>query len=214
MTKRVRLAVGRECVVYTEETPCDVNSQFQDGSFTYCVNTGQMGLKAYVRVPLKLFRFAFPDFKTFEIIVCDRPTGSNVEAVKQVFFNGEGLWIQGEPESWFTKETLEAIRKCMGLLREHRDAITSDDVEPFVPTLVGGVFANRFGSGRKVVWTLYNANPLTVRRPVLEVEHIKGARYLDLWNGREIRPRVEGGRAIISLTIGPHDVGMVARIAP
>ncbi len=212
LTRKVRLAVPRECVVYTEETPCDVNSQFQDGSFTYCVNSGQGWLRAYAPVPLKLFRFAFPDFKTFEIIVCDRPTGSNVEAVKQVFFNGEGLWIQGEPESWFTKGTREAIRKCMGLLRRHKGAIASDDVEPFVPTLVGGVFANEFRGRRETVWTLYNANPLTVRGPVLSVRHVRGARYFDLWRGRELKPKIEGGRAVLSLEIGPHDVGMVAQV--
>jgi len=204
--------VPKECVVYTEETPCDLNSQFQDGSFTYCVNAGQGWLRPYLPVALKLFRFAFPDFKTFEIITCDRPTGSNVEAVKQVFFNGEGLWIQGEPEGWFTKETLEAIRRCMGLLREHREAIAGDEVEPFIPTLVGGVFANEFRGRRETVWTLYNSNPLTVRGPVLEVRHVGGARYFDLWRGRELRPRVVGGKALISLELGPHDVGMVAQV--
>jgi len=208
LTRRVRLAVSPESVVYTEETPCDVNSQFQDGSFTYCVRRGQV---SSLEVPLKLFRFAFPDFKTFEIIACDRPTGSNVEAVKQVFFNGEGLWLQGEPNAWFTPATLQAIRKCMGLLREHRAAFTSDDVEPLVPTLVGGVFANRFRAPDETVWTLYNANPLTVRGPVLSVRHEPRARYLDLWNARELEPRVADGEAVISLEIGPHDVGMVAR---
>jgi len=211
LTRRIRLALPSKCVVYTEETPCDVNSQCQDGSFTYCVNAGQTWLRPYLEVPLKLFRFAFPDFKTFEIITCDRPTGSNVEAVKQVFFNGEGLWIQGEPESWFTKETRETIRKCMGLLRAHKEAIASENVNPFVPTLVGRVFANEFKGKRESVWLLYNANPLTVRGPVLSVQHIEGTRYFDLWNGREIKPAVEGGKAVISLEIGPHDVGMVVR---
>jgi len=208
LTRKVRLAVSPGSVVYTEETPCDVNSQFQDGSFTYCIRRGQV---SGLEVPLKLFRFAFPDFKTFEIIVCDKPTGSNIEAVKQVFFNGEGIWLQGEPQTWFITGTLRAIRKCMGLLREHREAITSDDVEPLVPTLVGGVFANRFRGTSETVWTLYNVNPVTVRGPVLSVRHEPGARYFDLWAGREVHPRVSDGRAILSLTIGPHDVGMVAR---
>lgn len=211
LTRQIREALPPECVVYTENFPPDIHTILQDGSFDYAINFYQNTAHRWMPVPVRLGRFAFPDFKVLQIIVCDHPTGSNEEAVKQVFFNGDGYWLQGEPESWFTPEVLALLRKCIAILREHADAFTSDDCEPLVPTLAEGVFANRFSSDRKTVWTLYNANWKSVNGEILAVPHIEGARYFDAWNGREIAPRIVGKIAYLSLTIEPHSVGCVVR---
>jgi len=44
MTRKVRAALGPDRAIYTEETPCDVTMQYQDGSFTYAIVSANDGL--------------------------------------------------------------------------------------------------------------------------------------------------------------------------
>jgi len=129
-----------------------------------------------------------------------------------MFFNGDDLWLQGEPDSRWQPEALTVLRKCMAVLREHVDAFASDRCEPLVPTLVGRVFANKFEGESKTVWTLYNANWRSVSSENLAMPHAKGARYFDAWNGKGIKPRIVGKTAYLRLTIEPHGVGCVVQV--
>lgn len=214
MTRSIREALPAETVLYTENFPPDIHTNLQDGSFDYAINYYQTVARNWTPLPLRLSRFAFPDFKVFQIIVCDRPTGSNEEAVRQVFFNGDGYWLQGNPDTWFTPETLATLRKCIRILREHADAFASDNCEPLVPTLVEGVFANRFTSadGRKTVWTLYNANWRSVQGEIIAVPYVPGARYVDAWNGKPLQPIITAGKAELRLHLVPHGVGCVVQM--
>ena len=190
--------------LYGEESPCDVNSQFQDGSFTYSM---AMAARTTTLAPLNLLRFALPDFKTFEILSCDKPTGSWASGVQWVFFNGEGLWLEGPAADWFAPATLAAIRKCHAILREHRDAFTSAAPVPLVPTEAGGVFANLFPAGGKRVFTFYNSRHRTFTGEVLRLPHAAGARYHDAWNERDIQPRRDGPDDVLATTLEPLGVG-------
>lgn len=209
MTRQIREALPPECIVYTEYFPPDIHTTLQDGSFDYAINSFQLTAQRWMPVPLRLGRFVFPDFKVLQIIVCDYPTGSNEEAIKQVFFNGDGYWLQGDPDTWFTAESLATLRKCIAILRQYADAFCSDDCQPLVPTRMKGVFANRFSSRTTTVWTLYNANWHSVQGEVLAVPHQPGARYLDAWNGKALEPRIVGAQAYLQVAIEPHGVGCV-----
>ncbi|MEW6358215.1 MAG: DUF6259 domain-containing protein [Planctomycetota bacterium] len=207
-TKMVREridGVKQGVALYSEETPCDLASIYQDGSFTY---TMRHAYSTDTMVPLNVFRFAVPQFKTIEILVCDRPTGSWAEGVKWIFFNGEAMWIEGKPE-WFSEDTRAAIRKCYGILSKHKDAFTSLDPMPLVPTEMGGVFANRFPAGKKVVYTLYNSRHRTVRGPALRIARRPNVGYFDAWNNVKLDPRTDGDDDILSVEIGPRDVGCI-----
>jgi len=212
LTRKVRQALPPECVVYTENFPPDIHTVLQDGSFDYAINYFQTTAHRWMPVPVRLGRFAFPDFKVLQIIVCDLPVGTNEEAVRQVFFNGDGFWLQGEPDFWWQPEALSVLRKCIAILREHADAFANDRCEPLVPTLVGGVFANKFEGKGKTVWTLYNANWRSVSDETLAVPHVSGARYIDAWNGVELKPRIVGKTAYLRLTLEPHGVGCVVQV--
>lgn len=190
--------------LYTEETPVDVTTQYQDGSFTYAMSSS---LHSPSAVPLNMARFAFPDFKTIEILVCDKPTGSWATGVKWVFFNGEAIWLEGKADEWFEPETRQAIRQCHALLRKHKDAFTGPQPTPLVPTEIPGVFANAFRAGGKTVYTLYNARHRTVRGPMLRVPHATGNTYIDEWRQRPAEFRIDAQSAILSTDIGPQDVG-------
>lgn len=208
-TRRVRLAlnaVDSQVALYSEETPCDVTSQYQDGSFTYVM---RHSLLQHARVPLNLFRFAVPSFKNFQILICDRPTGTWATGVKWTFFNGDGLWLEGVAEDWFASQTLATIRKCHSVLRAHRAAFIGPDPEPLLPTLVPGVYANRFASADEVVYTLYNSRLETVRGNILRLPARPNVTYLDAWNQRPIAPVRQGHKVLLPLTLGPQDVGCV-----
>jgi hypothetical protein len=206
---RQRIATVKPNVVtYTEETPVDVTTQYQDGSFTYALSSAQ---QAHLPVPLNIARFALPDFKTIEILFCDKPTGSWATGIRWVFFNGEAIWLEGKADQWFEPQTREEIRRCYSILRKHRDAFTSLTPEPLVPTALTGVFANRFSTADKTIYTLYNARHRSVRGAVLQLPHRADAAYYDEWRGRVADVRREGGDDLIHTELGPHGTGCIVQ---
>ncbi len=211
---RQRLPAGR--ALYTEETPVDVGLYLLDGAFTYAVRQWVAWRPA--RAPLAVVRFAAPDFKTFEIPTFQAYRDPAVwTAAKYVFFNGEGLWFQGRPSS-FSPEALALLRRMFSIMSQHADAFSSTDVQPLIPTLIPGVYCNAFTArgccGRETerVFTLYNSLHHTVRGEVIRVRHQPGARYMDLWAGRPLRPRIRRGWAYLSATLGPQQVGCLAQV--
>ena len=209
LTRRVREAMSAikpEAVLYTEDTPTDVNSQYQEGAFCYSMQRHREGGSV---APLKLFRFAFPDFKNIEILDCDHPTGAWATGVRWAFWNGEALWLEGMAREWFAPQTRRAIRECHRVLRAHRGAFAGTEAEPLVPTLAPGVFANRFTGGGETAYTLYHAGLATYAGEVLSLPQQPGMRYFDAFAERELTPRLAGGRAVLSLVLDPQGVGCI-----
>ncbi|MEI6503011.1 MAG: DUF6259 domain-containing protein, partial [Armatimonadota bacterium] len=212
MTRRIREKLGPEAAIYTEESPTDVTAPYQDGSFTY--NTSSVP-DAWSPTHVNLYRFAFPDFKTIEIITCDRPLGTNVEAVKRILFNGEAIWLEGDPQLWFSPAVREQIALNRRVLRENKQCFTSQHVEALVPTLLQGVYANRFSERTDLVgktcWTIYNTNYRTIRGEVIAVDHAPGSQYLDEMTGKPLKARVVGKTAYLTLDLAPRDVVVISR---
>jgi hypothetical protein len=206
MLARIRRAVGPEIAIYSEETPVDVNSEMQDGSFTYAMN---QAYGTVTRAPLNAARFCLPGFKTIEILYCDQPTASWATGVKQAFFNGEALWLEGPATEWFASETRAAIRRCYGILHGHSRTFGLGQADPLVATLRPGLYANRFRLGGETIYTLYNATPATLRGDLLAVTASPAAGIDDLWRGAPARTRRQGGTAVIIGEIGPYGVGCV-----
>ena len=212
MLRQVREKLGPDAVIYTEESPTDVNSQYQDGSFTYNISSVP---DEWSPSHVNLYRFAFPSFKTIEIICCDQPLGTNVEAVKRCLFNGEAIWIEGISDQWFAPEVRAQIALNRRVMRENRDCFAGDHVRPLVPTLLDGIYANQFGQRPDVIgktcWTVYNTNYRTVDAEVMAVDHAEGAQYLDEMTGQVLQPRIAEGKAYLTLEIAPRDVTVISR---
>ncbi|MCK9222891.1 MAG: DUF6259 domain-containing protein [Limnochordia bacterium] len=208
MLQRIREAIPEETVIYTGESPVDVISQYQDGSFTYALC---LAIAEGSPHRLNLYRFAFPDFKTIEIVVCDKPLGSDYDSLKSVLFNGEAIWLMGTATRWFAPETLAFIQKMTSIYRRHMDAFTSLNPTPLYPTLLQDVYANQFSAQDENLWTVYNANFRTVDGELLAVPHRKGAIYMDVWNETPIIPHVEEGVAYLSFSIDPKGVGVIVQ---
>jgi len=205
MTQKVRAALGPDAAIYTEETPCDITMQHQDGSFTYAITTTQDELcPSHVNIT----RFAVPDFKTIEILFCDQPLRDDIEDLGHILFNGEAIWLEGIAEAWFDERSLDFIRRMHAIMSAEADCFTSLSPEPLVPTLWENLYANRFprADGRRCLWTISWKGPRTLRGDLLAVPHVAGARYRELWDGRALKVRRAGGMDVISGTIHPHEV--------
>lgn len=61
------------------------------------------------------------------------------------------------------------------------------------------------------IWTLFNANDSAVHGELLAVAHTPGAKYFDVWAGKEIKPRVVKGIAYLPLELGGKDVGCIVQ---
>lgn len=210
LMNHIKSKISADVVTYTEECPTDISTQYQDGSFTYAISVAR-GARRHNPSAVNLARFAFPDYKLFEILHIDRPIGHDALGIKHVFFNGEGIWLSGplsNPE-WFTEEVREVIRKCYAILGTHKEAFRSMTPEPLVETARSFVYANYFPSDKERVWTLFNASDYVYDGDVLEIEAAEGSRFHDAWNDRPIEPEFRGGKAVISLRLLPKDVGCV-----
>ena len=208
--RKVRQAVGDRVVLYTEEVPTDVMTQFIDAAYTASVH---VAMKEQHAIPINLTRFALPDFKVFELI-SEHGLGDNVQAVRLCFFNGNGVYLSGDAEKRFAPATLGMIRKTHALLRSHRDAFTSMNPTPLVPTEHDALVANRFPGTDRVVWTLYNSGNTDIACPGLRVPHRPGATYHDVWHDRPIKPVMQAADAVLPVSIRSRDVGFIEQRMP
>lgn len=211
MLEKTRNKVGNEKVIYVEEMPTDVSTQYLDGSFTYAINKSKFSTGTRMNPSsLNLFRFAFPGFKTFELLQVDNPVGEDTIGVKNIFFNGEGIWIEGplNDSGWFPESVRKLIRKTHTILSNNKEAFRSEDAIPLVPTLNPNVHSNYFPSSRKNIWTFLNISNTQHNGTILQVPHIPGALYYDGWNFKQIFPTiVDNNIAIINLQINEKDAG-------
>lgn len=210
--RRIRAQLPPESVIYTEELPIDVTTQFQEGAFSYAVRNVRL---QNTPGQINLARFIWPEFKTFEILTVDAPVSDDLHGIKLIFFNGEGIWLEGTPpQAWFSPEALATIRRTYAILHQHRKAFTGLHPRPLVPTLNEDVCANQFPAAHETVWTFLNTTSQPMDGEMIAVEHVPGATYTDAWLNKPISPRLDSGKAYLSFPLGPRDVGCVVQRRP
>ena len=209
--RKIRQAVPPHVATLTEDTPTDVNSQVQDGALGYSVTFDDPALAPH---RVDLFRFVFPDFKVIQLVSYNNFIEGGWHLLKFPFFNAEAWWLHNPVRGGFEPAAQAFLRKAYAILHAHADAFRSGSPRPLVPTEHPLVYANEFPSGKETVWTLFNADYRTYRGPVLSVKHVEGATYRNLWNGVDLKPLIEAGRALLSVELGPRGVGCVMRRLP
>ena len=214
ITRRIREAIPLDAAICSEAHPEDTRLQYQNSFYQGGVLTY---LTRHIRVPMNMTRFAFPDVKCFNNIYGYQFSDKNWERLKFVLFNGDAYLLTRayDPDGWYARdeESVAVMRKLFRILHEHADAFTSSDVEPLVPTMIPGFFVNRFGSGDRAVWTVFNANHRTTRGDLHMIAGRPGARYVDLWNGVPITTATDGDTTWPVVAIGPRDVACITAIA-
>jgi hypothetical protein len=81
-----------------------------------------------------------------------------------------------------------------------------------VPTLVERVYANRFATAEKTIWTLYNARGFTVEAPLLEVPAAPNAHYFDLLQCKELPLVKSGDKPALALKLPRNRTACIARL--
>ena len=151
------------------------------------------------------------------INVCDRWARDKTDNLQAAFFNGVGY------ESWeniwgiwnqITPRDAEALRRVAFIERQFADLLVAPGWEPYAPTLQYGVFATRFPGQGRTLWTLVNRNEYGVKGEQVAVRHAEGARYYDVWNGQDLKPRVAGANDVLSLPLEAQGFGAILAVMP
>jgi hypothetical protein len=208
MLRKIRQATPAETALITEYAPVDINIPLLDATLSYSVATSNPALAPH---RIDLLRFVFPDFKIFQLTSYNRFCQGNWGILKYPLFNGEGYWFNQVIPDGIEPAAQEFLRRALRILTEHAEAFRSENPQPLVQTRAPLIYANAFPTRHETVWTLFNADYRTYRGPVLELDHVEGAVYRDLWNAADLKAEIRGKRAILHLTMGPRDVGCVVR---
>ncbi len=193
-------------VLYTEHAPADIVIPYLDGGYITALGRSDADITpGYVHI----HRFAFPDFKLLPITSAGSLSHGIWDGLRYSVFNGAAMYSL----SWGHEEGASAlIRKANAMLHEHEDAFLTQRPEMFVQTLADEVYCNAFPGESETVWTLWNGRFQQFDGEALRVPHVEGATYRDLWTGRELAPRIDGGYAIIEQSLGARNIGVVAQI--
>jgi len=130
--------------------------------------------------------------------------------LQYIFFNGVGynawenvwgLWNQ------LTPRDAASLRRIAAIYRRFPSLFVSLDWRPYERTLQAGIFASRFPGDDRTLWTLVNRHEYPIEGEQLAVPHVEGTRYVDLWNGEALQPRVIGGQAILETALEGRGFG-------
>jgi hypothetical protein len=177
-------------VLTTEHPGYDYLLQYLEGCITYDLTVLDSPLRP---LECNLQRFLFPECKAYEL----DHRGADRKHRKR-FWNGVGSFGTYYPEPMYRA------------LHENQDAWNSRHCEPLVPTLVPSVYANRFGSGDKTLYTLYNATGHTVGGHMLWLDLPEGWHVVELLSGTETPCESIGKARAARLTLARDDVACLA----
>jgi gamma-glutamyl hercynylcysteine S-oxide synthase len=144
--------------------------------------------------------------------VTDRFTRDKINSLQHAFFNGNGYaTLENLWGFWYgmTPRDAEAVLRITRIERVLPDLLVSRDWEPHVATLQNGVFASKFPSEQRTLWTIVNRNEYDVAGDQLRIPYRAGIRYYDLWHGAELTPAVSGDQATVQLAIEGLGFGAV-----
>jgi gamma-glutamyl hercynylcysteine S-oxide synthase len=146
------------------------------------------------------------------INVTDRFTRDKNDSLQHAFFNGEGyatlenLWGFWYPMS---PHDSEAVLRFTRIERAFAENLVSPGWEPHAPTLQSGVFASKFPSPQRTLWTIVNRNEFDVNGQQLRVPYRAGMHYYDLWHGVELHPTVNDQQATLSFSMESLGYGAI-----
>jgi iron(II)-dependent oxidoreductase len=132
--------------------------------------------------------------------------------LQYIFFNGVGYnaW-ENVWGIWngFTPRDAETLRRIAAVSRFCAPLLVSADWRPYEHTLQAGVFASRFPGADRTLWTVVNRMEYAINGEQMALPHAEGRRWFDAWNGIELTPRRDGGRAVLSFALEPRGFGAV-----
>jgi len=209
-------AANPNAIMSSEDACSDRLLQYVDGCLVKTFEGTTASFSDHDLYGIHFVRFYFPEVKFAE-------WGSIFEhGARRAFFNGVAYMRgdMGECTDPFTgkkmssKEQLAYLTMTSRIMSANADAFHSRHPEPLVPTLVPKLYANRFPGKHQTVWTLYNRTGKSLNANAIRVKHIRGAKYVNLVTGKEVKPVVKKGEAVLKLSMGNGEVTAVAQRTP
>ncbi len=149
----------------------------------------------------------------FSFRAIDRGSGSRRDLLARSLFYGCGqvFWenVFGFWNPW-SEEDLSLLRRVRQILRTHRDAFTDRKWQPFIGTLVPGVYANRWQAEGKIVYTILNTLDHAVEGPLLKVDLPRGLSNHDLLEGTPMEAKVAVQNGALTMSIAPQGGACIA----
>ncbi|HWD40163.1 MAG TPA: SUMF1/EgtB/PvdO family nonheme iron enzyme, partial [Fimbriimonas sp.] len=112
---------------------------------------------------------------------------SHMAEIETAIFNGSGMLIWenvfGSYNPWDGEDRL-TWRRAVPVLRAFAGQLSSQEWEPFVPTLHPGVFANRWPGNHADLYTIWNKSGGPLHQELLKLP--PGAKIFDLWSGKRL----------------------------
>ncbi len=216
LIRQLRERLPDEVAIWSEYPLPDAAAPYIDGNIHYyCLDWHEHFGKTYDRpdaapafaaTAQNVYRYAFPELKQFVFLCGIRPWSGDS---KFPFFGGEALYDC----SWslYAGRNLDRVKRALAIQRRYDDCFASLRPIPEVATRRREVHANCFPGRGRTAWTLFNARYTTVRGPVLDVAHRPGATYRDAWNDVPLDPPIVDGRAVLSLTLHPQQLGCIVQ---
>ncbi|MFH1921992.1 MAG: hypothetical protein ABIP48_19170 [Planctomycetota bacterium] len=190
LVRRAMDEVDPQSVLTTEHPGYDFLMPHIDGCITYDVTVLASPLRP---VEVNLQRFYFPECRAFEL---DHRGGDPKH--RKRFFSAVGSFGSYYPQPFDT------------ILRENADAFAGRECSPLVPTEARLVYANRFRSEGKEIYTLYNGTGHTFFGEVLARELARDQHIVDLLRCEEAEVKQRGSLAHVRLFLPHEDVACLA----
>jgi hypothetical protein len=180
--RKIRNKIPAKRALYLEEHPGDITAKYADGSLSHDITFHENATYP----ALSLYRFIIPRFKIFHILGTDVSTHNLLDKYKQVFFNGDGFYLNGPVGKFISPATAAFVKKAAGIMRKYKNIFSSDDVEPYFPANASGIFINRFSLGDTFIFTIFNARFNTYEGELLSLPFSR-VTVKDLWGKRQIK---------------------------
>jgi hypothetical protein len=147
------------------------------------------------------FRWVFPEMKCIE--------WGNVpkdyhNTSRRMLFNGIGI-----TSSDLSSNQLAEVTRFAEAMRSVGDILGSTDCEPLVPTLVAGVYANRFSLGNRQVYTFWNQSKSDASGNLIAIPGGPGRRFVDLLSGRTLKVTRSGSADEVELALPTGEAAIV-----
>ena len=190
------VAEKSDATIMVEHVASDYLSQFIDAAWDSMTFNGNLYGSQNDENKLHYFRFCFPETRIATLI--ENP----IDFPQRSLFNGLGT---GGVSNEYTI-------KAGQVLKENGDAVMLPGAEPLIPTLVGGILANKFPTSTKVVYTVYNKNRVDANQAIFEVPTRSGYHYVELFDDTQLTPTVVNGKDRLSFAINARQVLCVAQL--
>lgn len=213
---KLREVIPEDIVLYGEYAAVDVNARYIDCNISYHIldSVRDMIESSWIegddvscanRSFTDLYRFAFPGIVQLVLPMAMR--NLSWQPLKSTFFNGEAIY----DSFWDAEESrgVEFMAKAFRIKKKYGDNFASDNPKTMIETPLQDVYANEFPSKNGTLYTLYSQAYSTRSGTLLEVEHVPGTTYYDVWNDKPLDAIIEGTKAKLLGSIDAGEVGCI-----